>query len=260
MAMRAGLMGGLSILAVLALGACEDQISEQVPSVSESEDSEVARAVGEGGTQLSQRGEVITVEAQTGTVGTFEENCLITESSIAGIGSPLTLGDFAGAFPVGSKLVFEPSYMVDLGSFCLIQNNQERVCTFFFEAEVDGWDPEEEATGLFTSDPACRTELGIGPGSLVSDAVEAYGAADFAFSYDNEGREYVGFERMPGRMGFRVSSRQGEALVADVRTSQNGEEIHWPNGEFGGDYRASDTPYMTSVALPDATIVEVSLP
>lgn len=215
----------------------------------------VPATLGETPEDLSDRAEIVTVEAQTGVAGTYTDECLITGTSIAGMSAPRTLGAFAGAFPAGTSLVFEPLHMVDFGSLCLIADGRERVCTLFYEAEVPEWAPDAEALGLYTRDPACRTEKGIGPGSAVSAAAEVFGAPEFRFNYDNEGREYVVFADAPPELGFRVASDQAGAIAsgADARS------ISWPNGDFGGDYRDGAEEFATSSPLPGAEIVEVSI-
>ena len=144
---------------------------------------------------------------------------------------------------------------VDFGSLCLMQEGQAHVCALFYEAEADGWDPGLELAGMFTLDPACRTMGGVGPGTLISDAETALGAATFQFSYENEGREYLSFADGPGRLAFRASSEQGNAAAAGGADSG----AMWPHGNFGGDYRDGGDEFATSVAMPDAVIWEVSI-
>lgn len=213
--------------------------------------------VGESVDGLSTAGRMITTGGSPTGPSVYSEPCLITETSIAGIESPETLGEFANAFPAGSMLVFEPYYMVDLGSLCLIEGGHEKICTWFFVYDTETWDPEVEATGLFTSSPGCETHEGVRPGSTVSDVATTYGRPQFQFNYDNEGREYVQFAAAPETLSFRASSRSGEDLASDA-ASQPHTDVFWPNGQFGGDYSASGADsmgaYETELALPDAVI------
>lgn len=235
----------------LAVGACEpagEAIDDVVTAIDRVD-------LGEAANDLSYRGENLVVEAQTGEAGVFAEPCVITESSIAGIEAGETLGGFAGAFPAGTNLVFEPMWMVDFGSLCLIREGRAHVCALFYEAEADGWDRGLEMAGIFTLDPACRTVDGVGPGTLISDAATALGTATFRFNYDNEGREYLSFADGPGRLAFRASSEQGSVVAAGG--AEGG--TMWPHGNFGGDYRDGGDAFATLVAMPDAVIWEVSI-
>lgn len=238
--------------AVLAVGACEPSVDDETVA---SETGEVVAPVGEASADLSYRGANIVVEAQTGEAGIYADPCVITETSIAGIGVGDTLGAFSGAFPTGTTLVFEPMWMVDLGSLCLIKGGRQHVCALFYEAEADRWDPELEMAGLFTLDPACRTASGVGPGTPIVDAESVLGAAEFQFNYDNEGREYLSFADGVQRLTFRASSELGDAEAA--RGPDSG--VMWPHGSFGGDYRDGGDAFSTSLAMPDAVIWEVSV-
>ena len=91
----------------LAVGACEP-VGEAIDAVETEVD---VVGLGEAANDLSYRGENLVVEAQTGEAGVFASPCVITESSIAGIEAGETLGGFAGAFPAGTNLVFEPMWM-----------------------------------------------------------------------------------------------------------------------------------------------------
>ncbi len=252
----------LLVALVIGVGACapsDTEAREDMAAPPESsatnQRNDVSGPVGETVGDLSARGANIVVEEQTGEAGRYAQSCLIADDSIAGIGEPATLGAFAGAFPAGSSLAYEPLYMVDFGSLCLVVGGRERVCTMFYEAEADGWSPELEALGLYTRDPECRSEQGVGPGSLVTDVVEVFGAPAFGFSYDNEGREYLAFANGPDEMGFRAASEAGEKLAGGAE----GRETFWPNGSFGGDYRDGTEEFATSTAFPDAVISEVSI-
>lgn len=248
--MRRSLAPGVVVFASLLVG-CSGAQGDDQPTT----ETQISASQGAGSVPPSLRGQIVNVEVQTGEAGRYAEPCLITEDSISGVRAPSTLGAFAGAFPEGTALVFEPSHMVDFGSFCLEQQGAERVCTLFYEADVTGgWDPNLEALGLYTTDPACRTAEGVGPGSSVADAVAAFGAVEFQFNYDNEGREYAAFANAPQTLGFRVASDAG----TEIATSPGGD-VYWPNGAFGGDYRASDEAFLTRQALPDAVIAEVSV-
>lgn len=247
----------VAAIAMTAVTACSP--SENTADVDGTPEADPAIAapvaLGETPDSLSDRAEIVTVETQTGVAGAYTDDCLITGTSIAGISTPRTLGAFAGAFPAGARLVFEPRHMVDFGSLCFIAGGRERVCTLFYEAEVPEWSPEAEALGLYTRDPECRTEEGIGPGSAVTAAAEVFGVPEFRFNYDNEGREYVAFADAPPELGFRVASDQAGAIAGGA----DAQKTFWPNGDFGGDYRAGAEDFVTADALPGAEIVEVSI-
>ena len=211
--------------------------------------------------EASDLARTITVEAQRET-GRYAAPCLITPTSVAGVAGPKTLGDFTASFPVGSQLVFEPRYMVDIGALCLHEDGVDKLCTYFYSYETDVYSPEVEALGLVTGDQACRTAEGVGPGVTVADASKIYGAPSFGFNYDNEGREYLSFADASDAFNFTAASAQSSA-IAETASTQEPQTTFWPNGEFGGDYRTMSTDdgggYETTIALPDAVIAEVGV-
>ena len=256
-------MGRVGSVAILALAtgvvgcspAGTGELEAPAADVAASPADMLGIGLGETPDGLSARAEMVTVESQTGGAGVYVEPCVITAESIAGVTKPATLGAFAGAFPAGTSLVFEPLHMVDFGSLCLVVGGRDRVCTMFYEYEVDGWNPGAEALGLYTKDPSCRTAEGVGPGSAAADVEAVFGAPEFQFSYDNEGREYVDFADAPEALGFRVASDTAGMLVSGAA----GRSTFWPNGDFGGDYREGGEDFVTHAALPDAVILEVSI-
>lgn len=61
-------------------------------------------------------------------------------------------------------------------------------------------------TALVTQNPKYQTLQGVGPGTLVSKAVENYGKAILSFNSDNESREIIRFEHGPANFIFRPAA------------------------------------------------------
>jgi len=53
--------------------------------------------------------------------GSFDPECVINETGIAGIENPATLRDFVEVFPPVSALSFQPVYMVEFGSLSAVR-------------------------------------------------------------------------------------------------------------------------------------------
>lgn len=59
---------------------------------------------------------------------------------------------------------------------------------------------------LIIESPRIKTAEGIGPGSLISDAVKEYGSATLNYNPENESREFVAFDNGPENTFFRTGS------------------------------------------------------
>jgi hypothetical protein len=190
----------------------------------------------------TEPGEGAALVRSEGTSASFDPECVISETGVAGIETPATLGDFVEAFPAGTALSFQPLFMVDFGALCARSGGEDALCVIFESYEVEEYRANIEVMAVGVYADQCRTAEGIGPGTSIADAVSAYGAARFGFSYDNESREYVSFADAPDAYSFRAES----ALDVDGR---------------GGDYAGveGDSYFETVVAQPDAELWEIWL-
>ncbi|WP_299327499.1 hypothetical protein [Parasphingopyxis sp.] len=249
-------------LTCLALGltAC----AAESDTVSETESAE-ARTVSDGSedadtggapeqllldTEIADGADRVVGMAPVGSAA-FDPECFIAEDRVAGIALPETLGDFAAAFPEGTALNFYSTYMVDLSALCVRSEGEDALCAITFAEE--SYTAEAAVESLIVSSPICNDAAGVGPGTPVSTAIEAYGEPTFGFSWDNEGREYVTFANAPSNFLFRARSD-----TADAETQTGGLTV--PGGEHGGDYSGVEgdgTYFETSTAYPDAEIREV---
>jgi len=200
----------------------------------------------------TEAGEGAATVQSEGTSASFDPECVITETGVAGIESPATLGDFVEAFPAGSALSFQPVYMVDFGALCARSVGEDAICVIFESYDVEEYQPDIEVMAMGVYADQCRTAEGVGPGTSIADAATAYGAARFGFSYDNEGREYVSFADAPDAYSFRAESTAGDAIEGDALRAP---------GPHGGDYTGveGDSYFETVVAQPDAQLWEIWL-
>ncbi|MEO1015943.1 MAG: hypothetical protein AAFX08_12225 [Pseudomonadota bacterium] len=124
-------------------------------------------------------------------------------ASGAGIGQARasgSLGDFRSAME-GYELAYEPQYMVDMSALCAYENDEEVVCGLTWWEEEEN--PATRLIGVKTHSDRFKTAEGVGVGSSLEAAVEAYGQVELTFSWDNEGREYANFESGPEGVSFR---------------------------------------------------------
>lgn len=241
-----------AILAPIALlAACSTNSEPEETAGGDAETSEPAEASDSDLLQLDTEAEAgTTLVSSNGSALSFDPDCVITETGIAGVENPASLRDFVEAFPEETALRFEPAYMVDFGALCALSGGEDAICVIFESYDVEAYDGDIEVMAMGVYADECRTVEGVGPGTSVADAVAAYGAARFGFSYDNEGREYVSFADAPDAYSFRAESAIGEAIDGDALTAP---------GPHGGDYAGveGDSYFETMVAQPDARLWEV---
>lgn len=241
------------LVSMALLSACGTE-SDTNASASGHDDGEIDAA--ERGTDLlaldTEAGEGISVVYSEGSATSFKPECVIAESGVAGIDFPATLGAFVEAFPSGTALSFQPAYMVDFGALCALSGGEEAICVIFESYEVEDYRADIETVAMGVYADQCQTAEGVGPGTSIDDAVAAYGAARFGFSYDNEGREYVSFADAPSVYSFRAESAAADAIEGDALRA---------SGRHGGDYNGvqGDSYFETVVAQPDAKIWEIWL-
>lgn len=239
----------LTPIALLAACASETETEasaqEQIEATGVETDSDTATLILD-----TDAGEGAVMVQPEGASASFDPECVITETGVAGIESPSTLGDFVEAFPAGSALSFQPVYMVDFGALCARSVGEDAICVIFESYEVEEYQPDIEVMAMGVYADECRTAEGVGPGTSIADAVAAYGAARFGFSYENEGREYVSFADAPDAYSFRAESATGDAI--------DGDALRAP-GRHGGDYTGveGDSYFETMVAQPDAQLWEI---
>ncbi|MGP1283195.1 MAG: hypothetical protein ACTS1X_09480 [Parasphingopyxis sp.] len=243
---------GAALLApIIVLAGCTSQPAAE-PESDDNVDAgrEALRGDAQGLTFDAEAAEGTTLVRSEGSGDSFDPECLITETGMAGIENPATLGEFVEAFPAGTALSFQPVYMVDFGSLCTRSDGEDSLCVVFESYEVEEYRPDIPVIAMGVYADQCRTAEGVGPGTSVADAVDAYGEARFGFSYENEAREYVSFAEAPDAYSFRAESDVAQVMEDDRNR---------PSGRYGGNYAGveGESYFETNVAHPDARLWEI---
>ncbi|MEM8695121.1 MAG: hypothetical protein AAGE05_03760 [Pseudomonadota bacterium] len=239
------------LLPILAIAACASEPASDDEAAADPLAAEDESAPAPAGFALDdEAAEGATAVTSEGTAVSFDADCTITETGVAGIETPRTLGDFVEAFPAGTALSFQPVYMVDFGSLCARSGGEDAICVIFESYDVENYRADIPVMAMGVYSDQCRTAEGVGPGTSIADTVASYGAARFGYSYENEGREYVSFANAPDAYSFRAESETGEAMQG---------EANQPPGRHGGDYAGveGDSYFETNVSQPDARLWEI---
>ncbi len=168
---------------------------------------------------------------------------LIRADSIGPARAGATLAELQTAIGA-SPVRFVQDFMVDFSAVCVDDlSGDELYCAVIPETSAPT--PDTVVEMITTRHPRFKTREGVGPGVAIEDAAVVFGDAFLSYSDDNEGREYVEFDRGPvGSIRFRTLS------------SAN------PTAKVGVYESSADSFHETDEYLPDAVIgaVEVLRP
>jgi hypothetical protein len=168
---------------------------------------------------------------------------LISADSIGPARAGSTLAELQAVIG-GAPVRFVQNFIVDFSAVCVDDAAGDELYCAVIPA-TDAPSPDTTIEMLTTRHPRFKTREGVGPGVAIADAAVVFGDAFLSYSDDDEGREYVEFDRGPvGSIRFRTLAPSGPAAKAGV-------------------YEDSAGPFHeTDEFVPDAVIgaVEVQAP
>lgn len=128
----------------------------------------------------------------------------------------MTIGELKQALGETAQFEVKSPFIVDFDAIAVRQDGEIQFYILYLASESAGDD--DPIQGLWTDNSRYTTAEGVGPGSLISAAEEAYGDATLSFNYDNEGREYVRFANEPAS---NISFGTGNANVSTAGVYPN---------------------------------------
>jgi len=151
---------------------------------------------------------------------------LISPTGVGPVRKGVALSELRASVP-GLTIEHEPNFSGEIAEAERILINGEPVAYVTLDGTPDCLGREPVIDYIFTSSPLARTAEGIGPGSLLRDAVAVYGEATLIITII-ESREYVTFANHPGRLAIRTGARDEHVwragLYADGEESGHGSE------------------------------------
>ena len=132
------------------------------------------------------------------------QDFLIAPQQIGPVKAGMTLGEIKQA--LGDRVQYQPeeNFLVDFSAIAVLQGNEVLFYLMFYEGDPMG--DEDVVPLVWVENPKFQTAEGIGPGTTIRQASQAYGQPTLSFSYDDEAREYVRFEQGPEKLLFRCTS------------------------------------------------------
>lgn len=124
-------------------------------------------------------------------------------ASLLGVQTGMTIGAARDAVDT-LTWIYEPRFMVDFSADCAERDGETLFCLLVFEREKRV--ARDTVEGIVVFSPEFATPKGVRVGMRISEVERRWGAATFAFSYANEGREFVSFAEGPRRISARAIS------------------------------------------------------
>ena len=141
---------------------------------------------------------VAEVEPEPETPSPTPKDADSTVISATGIGPAqlgMTIGALKEALGPETEFTVESPFIVDFDAIAVRQGEE----VLFYILSLPGEPPRDTdpIEGLYTDNPKFQTDAGVGPGTSVQEAVQAYGPVTLSYNTQNESREYARFERQP---------------------------------------------------------------
>lgn len=130
---------------------------------------------------------------------------LISPNGIGEARVGMTVGALRAALPGGTTLGPAEPFMVDIAGLPVVHDADTLYYALVFSGEPAGEDTP--LLSVATRSTAFRTAEGVGPGTTLTEAVAAHGAATLSYNTNDESREHAAFAGYPHRgVLFRVGA------------------------------------------------------
>jgi hypothetical protein len=148
------------------------------------------------------------------------EPTLISDHGIGHARLGMTLGELKQALGAETQFQIKSPFIVDFDAIAVQKAGAVQYYILYLAKHQFG--DRDAIQGLLTENANFRTASGVGPGTPIQQAEQAYGKATLSYSTSNESREYVRFARHPAP---NISFGTGNAnqQTAGVYTSPLGE-------------------------------------
>jgi hypothetical protein len=145
--------------------------------------------------------------------------------STRGIGAAqlgMTLGELKNTLGPNAEFTVESPFITDFDAIAVRRNGEDAVAYYVLYLAGETLTDEDVIQGLLTDHPNFETAEGVGPGTAIVEAEEAYGAASLSYNVLNESREYARFERQPAN-NISFSTGNGNQNPAGIYAEPLGE-------------------------------------
>ena len=148
------------------------------------------------------------------------DSLIISDKAIGVAQLGMTFGDLKKALGTGVKFAVKSPFIVDFDAIAVQRSGEVQYYILYLAKQplIDA----DTIQGLLTKNPKFLTAAGIGAGSTLAKAQQAYGKATLSYNTQNESREYARFERQPAN-NISFATGNGSSNAAGIYPSPTGE-------------------------------------
>ncbi len=148
------------------------------------------------------------------------DSLLISDKAIGAAQLGMTFGDLKKALGTDVKFVVQSPFIVDFDAIAVQRSGEVQYYILYLAKQP--FADADTIQGLLTKNPKFLTAAGIGAGSTLAKAQQAYGKATLSYNTQNESREYVRFERQPAN-NISFATGNGSSKAAGIYSSPTSE-------------------------------------
>lgn len=146
------------------------------------------------------------------------ENRLISPQGIGAAQLGMTLGVLKQQLS-GAEFTVKAPFIVDFDAIAVQQNGEVQFYILYLAGQ--SFTDNDVIQGLWTDNPNYQTPAGVGAGTPIATAEQAYGDVTLSYNTDNESREYARFANQPaGNLSFGTGN--GSANPSGIYASPVG--------------------------------------
>ncbi|MEM9244265.1 MAG: hypothetical protein AAGA67_00775 [Cyanobacteria bacterium P01_F01_bin.153] len=164
-----------------------------------------------------------------------DQDVLITPSRMGPVEAGMNLGQIKQT--LGDKAQYKTieNLMVDFSGIEVSYDGELQFYLIYYAGDPisDGY----EIPMVWVENPKFQTADGVGPGSSLAQASNAYGTATLSYSLEDEMREYVNFDRGPDNLLFRSGPRDEGEMFAGIykETPETSDSVYFKTQQYRED-------------------------
>lgn len=151
---------------------------------------------------------------------TSADSLLISDKAMGAAQLGMSFGDLKKALGTGVEFVVQSPFIVDFDAIAVQRSGEVQYYILYLAKQP--FTDTDTIQGLLTKNPKFLTAAGIGAGSTLAKAEQAYGKATLSYNTQNESREYARFERQPAN-NISFATGNGSSKAAGIYPSPTGE-------------------------------------
>jgi hypothetical protein len=148
------------------------------------------------------------------------KNALISTQGIGAARLGMTLGELKQILGPEADFTVKSPFIVDFDAIAVRQAGEVQYYILYLAGQ--SFTNNDVIQGLFTDNSKFHTPEGVGPGTSLKRAEQAYGKATLSYNTQNESREYARFDRQPAA-NLSFSTGNGNAAPAGIYPSPTKE-------------------------------------